>query len=36
MTFIQDGADAIVHVANAGEISLLGVDASELNMDAYA
>jgi len=36
MTVIQDGADAIVHVANAGAICLLGVDASELNIDAYA
>ena len=36
MTVVQDGADAIIHVANAGAIYLLGVDASELNMDAYS
>jgi len=36
MTVVQDGADAIIHVANAGAVYLLGVDASELNMDAYA
>jgi len=36
MTVVQDGADAIIHVANAGAIYLLDVDASELNMDAYS
>ena len=36
MTVVQDGADAIIYMTNAGTIYLLGVDANELNMGAYA